>query len=152
MFVLREVTEYPLLRGNRLCDGFILRFVYDLDSVLLTCISRDTFSHCAWETSGGGRERESGREQVRSREINKCPQDNHAFLSLSFSLFLSPFLPLSFSLSLLPPSLPPSLLSQDFFRFVFSVKQPALHALLARQHPWGNPPQQLISTHYWLDI
>ena len=135
MLVLREVIEYPLLRGNRLCDGFILRFVYDLDSILLTCISRDTFSHCAREASGGGRERKSGREQVRSREINKCPQDMLFSLSLFllFSLSLSPFLPLSFSPP--PSSLPPSLLSQDFFRFVFSVKQPALHALLARQHP-----------------
>ena len=106
MLVLREVIEYPLLRGNRLCDGFILRFVYDLDSILLTCISRDTFSHCAREASGGGRERESGREQVRSREINKCPQD------MLFSLSLSPFLSLSFSFPpslFLSPPLPPSL-------------------------------------------
>ena len=63
------------------------------------------------------------REQRRGQGINKGPQDSHAFL-------------------------PPYSLSQDFLGLVFSMKQTAFHALLARQHPWGNPSQQLIITHY----
>ena len=54
---------------------------------------------------GGGSREEGG-----GQGIHKGSQDSHAFL-------------------------PPYSLSQDFFGFVFSMKQTAFHALLARQHP-----------------
>ena len=54
---------------------------------------------------GGGSREEGG-----GQGINRGSQDSHAFL-------------------------PPYSLSQDFFGFVFSMKQTAFHALLARQHP-----------------
>ena len=58
VLVLREGAKHPLLYHDWFCDGLILRLVYDFDSILLTCIAWDAFSHCAWEASGGGRERE----------------------------------------------------------------------------------------------
>ena len=112
-----------------------------LETHFLTVLERPLEEEGRGKVGGSRAEQErAGDQQGSSRQSCFPPPP----LSLSLSPSLPPFL---------PPSLPPSLLSQDFFGFVFSVKQPALHALLARQHPWGNPPQQLIITHYyWHDI